>query len=271
MIHNSKIETAQQASAAKDEEHRLLCEAMNHYSKSTIEQAVNLLRSDDLYRSEKVLGCAEWLMKIRREIEATNTQHRTNLLWRYAATAPTGYCHVRSGMIGTLLDDIAAGMSITAVKARFADKMNPMKYQRPTAAPSATNVRMAEKLIEDLGLTESLKRRFARIDEIEKVWAPVNKASETRRNGVFSSVITKEDRASAPSGVMTPGITMTWEKFMAGAAARSASPMCSSRRTWSGPWTCWPWASGPITQDKASRYAKNLLLRVGPRAGSQQL
>lgn len=117
MIHNSKIETAQQASAAKDEEHRLLCEAMNHYSKSTIEQAVNLLRSDDLYRSEKVLGCAEWLMKIRREIEATNTQHRTNLLWRYAATAPTGYCHVRSGMIGTLLDDIAAGMSITAVKA----------------------------------------------------------------------------------------------------------------------------------------------------------
>lgn len=214
MIHNSKIETAQQASAAKDEEHRLLCEAMNHYSKSTIEQAVNLLRSDDLYRSEKVLGCAEWLMKIRREIEATNTQHRTNLLWRYAATAPTGYCHVRSGMIGTLLDDIAAGMSITAVKARFADKMNPMKYQRPTAAPSATNVRMAEKLIEDLGLTESLKRRFARIDEIEKVWAPVNKASETRRNGVFSSVITKEDRASAPSGVMTPGITMTWEKFM---------------------------------------------------------
>ena len=57
----------------------------------------------------------------------------------------------------------------------------------------------------------------------------------------------------------------------AGAAAKFASPMCSSRRTWSGPWTCWPWASGPITQDKASRYAKNLLLRVGPRAGSQQL
>jgi hypothetical protein len=31
---------------------------------------------------------------------------------------------------------------------------------------------------------------------------------------VFASVITKEDRASAPSGAMTPGITMTWEKFM---------------------------------------------------------
>lgn len=214
MIHNSKIETAQQAAAAKDEEHRLLCEAMNHYSKSTIEQAVNLLRSDDLCRSEKVLGCAEWLMKIRREVEATNKQYRTNLLWRYAATAPTGYCHVRSGMIGTLLDDIAAGMSISAVKARFADKMNPMKYQRPTAAPSATNVRMAEKLIEDLGLTESLKRRFARIDEIEKVWAPVTKAPANCRGGVFSSVVTKEERVSAPSSAMTPSITMTWDKFM---------------------------------------------------------
>lgn len=80
MIHNSKIETAQQASAAKNEEHWLLCEAMNYYSKSTIEHTVNLLRSDSPYRSEKVLGCAEWLMKVRREIEATNTQYRINLL-----------------------------------------------------------------------------------------------------------------------------------------------------------------------------------------------
>jgi len=214
MVHNSRIVTAQQASAAKDEEHRLLCEAMKHYSKDTIKQAVNLLRSDDLYRSEKVLGCAEWLMTIRNEIDATNAQNRSNLLWRYAATAPVGYCHVRSGMIGTLLDDIAAGMPITAVKARFADKMNPLKYQRPTAAPSSTNVRIAEKLIEDLGLTNSLQRRFARIDEIETVWAPVKKASEVRRGGVFSSVITKEEQTPATSGALTPGITMTWEKFL---------------------------------------------------------
>lgn len=73
---------------------------------------------------------------------------------------------------------------------------------------------MAEKFIEDLGLAESLKRRFARIDEIEKVWVPASKTTEARRNGVFASVITKEDRASAPSGAMSPGITMTWEKFM---------------------------------------------------------
>ena len=214
MVHNSKIETAQQRAAMKDEEHRLLCEAMNHYSKNTIEQAVNLLRSDDLYRSEKVLGCAEWLMRIRREIDATNTQHRSNLLWRYAATAPVGYCHVRSGMIGTLLDDIAAGMSLAAVKARFADKMNPVKYQRPTAAPSATNVRLAEKLIEDLGLTESLKRRFARLEELNTVWLPAKRNAEPRRNGVFASVVTKEECAPAVSDALTPGITMTWEKFL---------------------------------------------------------
>lgn len=40
MIHTSKIETAQQRAAEKDEEHRLLCEVMSHYSKNTIEQAV---------------------------------------------------------------------------------------------------------------------------------------------------------------------------------------------------------------------------------------
>lgn len=117
-------------------------------------------------------------------------------------------------MIGTLLDDISAGMSISAVKARFGDKMNPTKYQRPTAVPSVANVRMAEKAFEALGLADSLKRRFARIDKIEKVWAPEGKTPDTCRNGMFASIITKEDRASAPSGAITPGITMTWEKFM---------------------------------------------------------
>lgn len=213
MVHNSKIETAHQAASAKDEEHRLLCEAMTQYDKNTLEQAVNLLRSDDLYRSEKVLGCAEWLLRVRRKLDAANAQSRANLLWRYAAMAPVGYCHVRSGMIGTLLDDIDSGMSLSDVKSRFADKMNPLKYQRPTAAPSAANVRIAEKLIEDLGLTHSLERRFARLEELETVWLPARKTPEARRGGVFSSVITKEDKHRGIDDMLTPGITMTWEKF----------------------------------------------------------
>lgn len=73
---------------------------------------------------------------------------------------------------------------------------------------------------------------------------------------VFQRWLLEEFQDNGDTVMFAPG-----EPFYAtpaGAAARSASPMCSSRRTWSGPWTCWPWASGPITQDKASRYAKSV-------------
>lgn len=53
-------------------------------------------------------------------------------------------------MIGTLLDDIASGMSFDSVSRRFAEKMHPLQYQRPQAAPSAGNIAQAEKIVEKL-------------------------------------------------------------------------------------------------------------------------
>ena len=63
-----------------------------------------------------------------------------NLTWLAVATAPAGFCHVRSSMIGTLLEDVAAGMPFDAIKQRFDAKMHPLQYQRPTAMPSVPSI-----------------------------------------------------------------------------------------------------------------------------------
>ena len=172
-----------------------------------METAVNLLRSDSLYRGNKVLGIAEWFLKIK------TTPMNTNFIWKEVATCPAGFCHVSSSMIGTLLDDIEDGLDFEVVKRKFNEKMDPLHYMRPQVAPSAGNVARAEKIVAELGLENSLKRRFARLDEIETIWKPVDIPAATYSTGVFAGIKTKESDDKKRNDIIPSTVTMTWEKF----------------------------------------------------------
>lgn len=216
IIHHNLINNEYQVMAQKKQDYLMLLNAFTKYQKSTIETAVNLLQSNTLYRSEKVLGIAKWFLDVKTNAENLRGKQRTNYIWKKSATAPAGFCHVSSSMIGTLLDDIEEGMDLEAVKTRFANKMDPLRYQRPQVAPTAQNVARAEEIVAKLGIENSLKRRFARLEELKTVWLP-RQESYTRKvvgTGVFSGIKTKEDtRAKKTSNLVANGGTMTWDKF----------------------------------------------------------
>ncbi len=73
-------------------------------------------------------------------------------------------------MIGTLMEDIQAGLRFAEVKAKFDAKMDPLLYQRPQAAPSAGNIAQAEKVVQALASAGALQRRFARLKDIQALW-----------------------------------------------------------------------------------------------------
>ena len=213
--HNPRICTADQKMAEKKEDYKMLRNAIMKYKRSTVESAVNLLQSNSLYRSEKFLGIAQWFLDIvnrsRTGKEPYDSRHFANMVWLKVATAPAGFCHISSSMIGSLLDDIENGMDFDTVKRRFDEKMNPTKYQRPKSAPAAQNVARAEEIVAKLGIANSLKRRFARLEEVQKIWVPKVDIPKTS-GGVFSNVKTKESQ-NQPKPLIGHGTTMTWDKF----------------------------------------------------------
>lgn len=199
--------------AEKKEDFRILDDALGEFALSTITQVVALLETDSLYRSEKCLGHAKFLAGLKVSIESTkNFRIQDNLIWRAVATAPAGFCHPRSSMIGTLLGDIAAGLGFEEVSRRFAAKMHPLQYQRPQAAPSAGNIAQAEKVFAEMGLAPSLRRRFAKLEEVEAIWRPVISAPKDADGGVFAHL--KAKNAEMPTRLMDlPPQVITWTRF----------------------------------------------------------
>lgn len=216
--------TPAQAMAEKREDYATVMRALDEFSADDVAQAVRVLKSEALYRSEHLMGAAEWLAALHAMRRATtNRQTRQALMWRAVAVAPAGFCHPRSGVLGTLLEDIQAGLPFDDIKARFDAKMHPLQYQRPQAAPTAATIAQAEKLVEQMGIAGALKRRFARLDEIETIWRPATGIGAGNREGdattgegqpqggVFAHLTPKGQRERP--ALELPPTTMTWDKF----------------------------------------------------------
>jgi hypothetical protein len=205
--------TPGQAQAEKREDLANVARAVEEFSPEAIHQAIRVLKSEALYRSEKLLGAAEWLagvQAVRRETK--NKRARHNLSWRAVARAPAGFCHPWSGMLGTLLADIEAGLSFDEIKRRFDEKMHPLQYQRPQAAPTAGAIEQAEKLVEKMGIAPSLRRRFARVDEVEALWRPREDTKNAPPTGsVFGHLAPKGRSKARP--LVVPAQAITWDKF----------------------------------------------------------
>ncbi|MEZ2656950.1 YfaP family protein [Aneurinibacillus aneurinilyticus] len=214
-VYRSGVKTARQVMAEKREDFRILIAGLMEYSLNAIDQAVTLLESESLYRSDKVLGVAKFLQELHIKRQNTrNSRAQDNITWLAVATAPDGFCHVKSSMIGTLLDDIINGLSFDYISRRFAEKMNPSNYMRAQVAPSQGNIQQAEKIVEKMGIANSLKRRYAIFEEIPHFLWKSNKSEQksSKTNGVFSNIIPK-DKDAKSNKVSLPNTTMTWDKF----------------------------------------------------------
>ena len=217
--HTSRLLSAGQVMAAKKEDRKNVFSVLIDWPIEALDTAVRVLESDTLYRSEKVLGAGLWLRDLKRKTSSRNPRTNNNLLWLAIALAPDGFCHPRSSMLGTLMEDIIAGLPYDDIAAKFKAKMRPDQYQRPQAAPTGGNIKRAEEIMEKLGLAPSLERRFARLEDITFMHWPRHyvqvegvETSAPGKQGVFAHLKAK-GTAPKVQPVTLPKVTMTWDKF----------------------------------------------------------
>ena len=102
VFKSNELRTAGQVAAEMRADYTTLVAGLVEFPAEIVKKAVALLGTEALYRSEKCLGVAEWLLELHEKRRAAKTEHRRKAVtWRAVATAPPGFCHVRSTMIGT--------------------------------------------------------------------------------------------------------------------------------------------------------------------------
>lgn len=196
------------------EEFKAIKRAVKEIPLKVVQQAEALVTSGALYRGDKVAAGIKWFRELHETLAMPNIVE-DNVIWRATYNAPAGYAYVRSSVIGTLFEDIMAGFKVDAIKARFADKMDPTKYRRTTAELSSVQIDLAEKAVAEMGLAPAFSRRYITDTDLPPgatLWEPssyVPRAAE-RKAGGFDHL--KPKQPEIPE-IDIPAKLMTWEKF----------------------------------------------------------
>src|ERR1044071_8000104 len=185
--------SADQAMAVRREDHKHLGIAIKDsiFKPEHLDKALAMLQMGNLANPDALIPVAKFLRGVQDAVGRKGGEQRSRILWYHVARAARGWCTPRGGALGALLEDIAAGKSMQTIARNQDERRHPLKYQRPQAAPSVGNVQRAEKVIEQLGLAGSLRRKPMPLHEARCFWRP-RQPKAPAAGGVFSHLQVKQ-------------------------------------------------------------------------------
>lgn len=137
--------------------------SLNELTLDSVETVMELIAQNSLYRGEEHKAALVNFLKHKKAYAKSQDKD----LYAWANYRQGG--KIRNSAIGTLLIDLSENMDLDRAVSRFESVVAPSNYKRPTALVTKAMIESAEKDIKELGLEQSLYRRYATVDDI-----PVN-------------------------------------------------------------------------------------------------
>lgn len=139
-----------------------------------IDTILELIESDNLYRGSEwksALVMFKSYKELCPELEdgfvpGGQLSNKGLYAWSTGVTIGPAVGRIRNHSIGTLLLDISDGMDLEEAVKKYERIVAPGNYKRPKAIFTAKMLEEAKKKIEELGYMDSLRRRFATLDDI---------------------------------------------------------------------------------------------------------
>lgn len=137
--------------------------SLSEITLDSVDTVIELIQNNSLYRGTEFLKVLESFRSLKYEF--TNSKNKEIFVYSHL-TDSDFISRIRNTSIGTLLVNLSEGMDLELAVKKYETIMAPANYKRPTALITKKQIEAAQKTIEELGLSESLPRRHAKIEDI---------------------------------------------------------------------------------------------------------
>lgn len=140
----------------------MLKRAMTELTLDAALTIIDLVKQDSIYRGSEHLQTLEMFVTTKKAYDSADNKE----LFVWSNVRNHAVCRVRNTVIGSLLIDLSEGKDLEASVKSFETKVAPTNYKRPTALITPKMIELAVTKINELGIQDSLKRRYAQFDDI---------------------------------------------------------------------------------------------------------
>jgi hypothetical protein len=183
------------AKAAKD----VLRRSLEEISPDAIDTLLDLIAQKSLYKGEEWEGALNQLKRLQSCFRSLDASVQDAYCWRTSQEVGVAVSKIRNHSIGVLLQDVTAGVELDEAVKRYEKIVAPTNYKRPKAIFTKRMLEQAQKQAEELGLLDSLPRRFAHLEDItvnNVLFA--NRAAATRMAGSVFEELADVAQTGAP-------------------------------------------------------------------------
>lgn len=133
----------------------------------SVDTILDLISSNSLYKGKEWEYTLKTFKKYKTDYEKLITDSEKELYaWEHSCTLEPAVAKIRNHSIGTLLVNISNNMDLDTAVRKYEQIVAPANYKRPKAIYTKKMLDAAKKMLTDMGYIDSLKRRFATLDDI---------------------------------------------------------------------------------------------------------
>ena len=137
--------------------------SLENIDTAAIELVMDMINEDVLYRGGDYKAMVTRFMDYKKSYDKISDPEKKEIFtWRYGVDN----AGIRNSSIGALLEDISSGVDIEAAVKKYEVYTAPSNYKRPKPVFTKKMLEQMKNTIIELGLENSLQRRFATLDDI---------------------------------------------------------------------------------------------------------
>lgn len=166
--------------------HDVFKRSLEEITEDAVDTLLELIASKNLYRGEEWKNALEKFKLHQMAINVLTPEQKENYYWEMCDSAGPEVTRIRNHSIGVLLQDLSAGVDLEEAIRKYEAIVAPANYKRPKPLFTRKMLERARKTVEELGLTDSLPRRFAVMDDI-----PVQNVHFSNKDAQNSDITSK--------------------------------------------------------------------------------
>lgn len=171
---------------------KVLKRGVTELSLSAIETVIDLIDDNSLYLGEQNATKVKAFKVVYETYHSLHDDKKDNYLWSCVTTVHKSVLTLKNSAIGTLIENITISDDVETSVAKYESIVAPSNYKRPKSIVTEKMIKAAQTKVAELGISNSLQRRHANLDDItinNVIWADAETTAKINNSDVFDDML----------------------------------------------------------------------------------